>query len=415
MGEWERIGDLCVRVGQMTREQVEHAATHAQATRQRIGAALIELGYASSDDVARILSKQAKIPPVKEAHYASIDASILALVPAREARRLCALPLWSLDDKTLTVAMRDPRDLAAIDALSFATGKQITPGIASERRLRQALDHYYPIEQAPSVSAIGDKSMAAASTAGSQAVGLYTSPHNASSSSVPSSPVVAGQPSSLVADAPRSRWHVGRVPFHAPTLASIVAGLVVSGLVSKWTSNQLAGCNTQQVPRGYQPVAWTKLSLEFTDGWRQVTNQNTEESNPGWTIRSSAFFKGGTSERPHLGLLLGRMTPMGFYPDEITEEEFTNVMRGIERGAAANTSAIGTIDSLTCALGDVREDVYVADCEGSASYEGAPYDVRMFFWIANAHVAVMSAFISAQGHSPDAEIAVMVPSIEPSE
>jgi hypothetical protein len=49
----------------------------------------------------------------------------------------------SLDKKRLTVAIWDPSDLSAIDAISFITGYIIKPLVCSELRLLMALEQYY--------------------------------------------------------------------------------------------------------------------------------------------------------------------------------------------------------------------------------------------------------------------------------
>jgi len=90
--------------------------------------------------VAR-LSMKYRVPTVDLNEY-EIDAAITALVP----RKLCevhgVIPV-SRAGSSLIVAMANPTDVAAIDALKEHTGYNIEPVIATKAAIREAIEKCY--------------------------------------------------------------------------------------------------------------------------------------------------------------------------------------------------------------------------------------------------------------------------------
>src|SRR6185369_11859143 len=71
-----------------------------------------------------------------------VDKNVLRLLPVELARRFPALPI-SREGQTITVALADPFNVVAIDALNQATGLNIEVVTAPARDILNYLDLYY--------------------------------------------------------------------------------------------------------------------------------------------------------------------------------------------------------------------------------------------------------------------------------
>ena len=60
----DRIGDLLLREGLISDDQLQKALTQAREKKQRIGYSLIELGYVAEEDLTRMLARQYRLPAV---------------------------------------------------------------------------------------------------------------------------------------------------------------------------------------------------------------------------------------------------------------------------------------------------------------------------------------------------------------
>jgi type IV pilus assembly protein PilB len=140
----DRIGDLLVREGLITAEQLRNALLDARKENTRIGYSLIKLGFIAESELTRMLARQYRVPAV-DLERVTVDPRILKLVPPELAHKHTVLPLRRVG-RTLTLAMANPIDVAAIDALKFASRHEIEPVVVGEYTLKTHLNKYYPID-----------------------------------------------------------------------------------------------------------------------------------------------------------------------------------------------------------------------------------------------------------------------------
>ena len=137
----ERIGELLIREGLITREALDKALQEQKNTGMRVGYNLVKLGFIDEVDLTRMLARQYRMPAVDLSNF-EVDARIAKLIPSELAQRHLVLPL-KREGRTLTVAMADPSDLGVIDDLKFITRYDIFPVIAGEYTLRNAIERHY--------------------------------------------------------------------------------------------------------------------------------------------------------------------------------------------------------------------------------------------------------------------------------
>ena len=139
----KRLGDLLVERGYITPEQLEAALQEQITTGERLGSILTRRGFITEDQLIEAISERLNIPRITLADLV-IDPSVIQRLPVELARRYTVIPIFAVGN-TLTVAMADPLNIIALDEIRFRTGANIKRAIASEREIRQAIDHYYSV------------------------------------------------------------------------------------------------------------------------------------------------------------------------------------------------------------------------------------------------------------------------------
>ncbi|NOU26910.1 MAG: hypothetical protein HOO96_03295 [Polyangiaceae bacterium] len=91
---------------------------------------------------ATLLSQRYHVPIVDLDAY-EIEPAILGLVPPETCEEHRLIPV-SRQGASLIVAMVDPTDSAALDAIAKATGYPIEPVVADAAQLLAALARHYP-------------------------------------------------------------------------------------------------------------------------------------------------------------------------------------------------------------------------------------------------------------------------------
>ena len=150
----ERLGDLLIRDGLITREQLQQALTEQKGTGNRLGYTLVKLGFVEETEITKMLARQYRMPAVDLSRF-EVDERIVKLVPAEVAVRHTVLPL-KREGRTLTVAMSDPTNGSVLEDLKFITRFDIFPVIAGEYTLRQAIERYYEQSDAQLQKIISD-------------------------------------------------------------------------------------------------------------------------------------------------------------------------------------------------------------------------------------------------------------------
>lgn len=136
-----RVGELLVRNGLITDEQLQQATERQGGGSGFIGTYLVELGYISEGDLANTLSQQYGIPIVELEQY-SIEDAVLQLIPHNLASKHGLLPLVH-EGNTLTIAMVDPSNIVALNDIKFITGLDIQVVLAKEKQLKSEQERLY--------------------------------------------------------------------------------------------------------------------------------------------------------------------------------------------------------------------------------------------------------------------------------
>lgn len=107
----------------------------------RIGEALVKLGVVAQEDIDWALSNQLDLPYVR-LKQEMIDREAIALVPVDLARSHNLIPLIR-SGAELNIAMADPLNRTAIEAIERQTGLGVNVSVALIREIREMLDACY--------------------------------------------------------------------------------------------------------------------------------------------------------------------------------------------------------------------------------------------------------------------------------
>ena len=136
------IGDLLVREGLISQDQLKAALAEQRGNGYRLGYNIVAMGLVSETDLTRVLARKYRVKAVDLSRIDKIDDRMIKTVKPEIAIRHLVLPLRRVG-RTLTVAMANPQNLSAIDELRFSTGYDIEAVVAGEYSLRKAIEKYY--------------------------------------------------------------------------------------------------------------------------------------------------------------------------------------------------------------------------------------------------------------------------------
>ncbi|HEY7167405.1 MAG TPA: type IV-A pilus assembly ATPase PilB [Candidatus Binatia bacterium] len=137
----QRIAELLVRAGIVTREQLAQAQAKERENGASVTKELIRLGFTTENNLTQFLASQFGIEIV-EINPHDIEESIFNLVPPQLIQKHQIVPL-KLVSSTLTVAMADPTDLVAINEVKFITGYGLRVVVALPSAIKKVLEHRF--------------------------------------------------------------------------------------------------------------------------------------------------------------------------------------------------------------------------------------------------------------------------------
>lgn len=139
-----RLGAWLLSKEKITEEQLTRALQDKAFYGGRLGSSLIKLGFINEDVLGEFLAHASGIRYAPWERMENVPPAVIATVPARLAAQYRIIPI-AVEGRRLHLAMRDPRDLIALDEIAFLTGLAIEPYVATEFRILQALERHYQV------------------------------------------------------------------------------------------------------------------------------------------------------------------------------------------------------------------------------------------------------------------------------
>jgi type II secretion system protein E len=136
------IGEILIRNKAATSVQVDEALRKKEG-KERLGQALIRLGFSKEEDVLKALSEQTRIPYVDVAGI-EIDPTLGSSASMKTIFQRKVLPLDRANG-TMRVALSDPLDLAVLDDLRLLLKAKIMPVIGRPSEIDRLLKKHYGV------------------------------------------------------------------------------------------------------------------------------------------------------------------------------------------------------------------------------------------------------------------------------
>lgn len=122
-----RLGDLLVEAGVITEDQLLQALKEQKDTHKRLGEQLVDSGVITYNQLTSALSMQLGIDYI-DLSQVDISPEMTKIVPKGLAKKFGVVPVKTMGDY-LYLAMSDPLNFVATEAVRVATRKSIIPMI----------------------------------------------------------------------------------------------------------------------------------------------------------------------------------------------------------------------------------------------------------------------------------------------
>ncbi len=127
--------------GAVTKEQVIDADSLAKQTKKQLAQCLVQLGYATEEEVMKALALHNRMEYVELAEI-EIPEAVIELMPEAVARENVVLPMAETD-RGLKVLMSEPGDLETIEKLRFILNRDVTVALATRSSILLAINRMY--------------------------------------------------------------------------------------------------------------------------------------------------------------------------------------------------------------------------------------------------------------------------------
>jgi type IV pilus assembly protein PilB len=132
---------IVIEHGLATPDQINGLLVEAEAGRESLRDALVRSGMVSERDVAQCYAEYLNLPYMDLETY-TVDKEAVTSVTESLARSHEFVPLFKIAS-SLTVAMADPADVMATDAIQRETGLEVDCMVSTRTGIRTALDQQY--------------------------------------------------------------------------------------------------------------------------------------------------------------------------------------------------------------------------------------------------------------------------------
>lgn len=144
--------DLLLQRGVVSAEQLKEAVDMAASTDKSVGDCLVQLEYASPQDIAQALANFHHMPYVDPAAE-RIPDDVIEKISESVARENTILP-YAADDDTIRILVADPYDLEVVEKLRFILNRRIETALAPRTAILEAINKYYRQTEGESADSI---------------------------------------------------------------------------------------------------------------------------------------------------------------------------------------------------------------------------------------------------------------------
>jgi len=133
-----KLGEILIENMVINFIQLKRALDMQRAELRPLSDILVDIGYATEDNLLEALAKQYHLARINLSQY-NINPLAFPKVPAEVLKRYNVLPI-DIKDGFLVVATSDPENVMAVSDLSFVSGMHIKLVLASKKEIQSLLE-----------------------------------------------------------------------------------------------------------------------------------------------------------------------------------------------------------------------------------------------------------------------------------
>lgn len=149
----KRLGDMLVEEGLLTAEQLTQTLAAQKGSGLKLGDYLIDHNIVDEEQIIKMLSNQLHLERYDPEHH-PVDAALAAIIPRELASQYQVAPL-SKDAFVVRIAMVDPMNIAALDAVEKHIDMEVEPLICARSDFPLLLNGIYGMHSAVSEALYG--------------------------------------------------------------------------------------------------------------------------------------------------------------------------------------------------------------------------------------------------------------------
>ena len=136
-----RFAEILIRNQVISIDQFREADQVARESGKTAGDILVQLGYATGDEVMEAMATEHHIPYIDLSRN-KVTEGVIELVPESVARENSILP-FEEQEGVLTVLISDPGDMDTIEKLRFILNRDVKIALAPRDRIQESINRYY--------------------------------------------------------------------------------------------------------------------------------------------------------------------------------------------------------------------------------------------------------------------------------
>ncbi len=137
----KKLGEMLIEAGLLTEDQLKQAVIDHKRNNMKLGQYLVREGVISGSQIADLISRQLKVEKYHPDNY-PIDMSLAEVLPLEMAQKYQAVPI-AKTNSLLTVAMTDPMDIIALDAIEVIANLEAEAVICTYQEWNHLLSSLY--------------------------------------------------------------------------------------------------------------------------------------------------------------------------------------------------------------------------------------------------------------------------------
>ena len=140
----KKLGEMLIEERLLTEEQLNRALAEQAKTGLKLGQYIMRQGIINENQIVDILGRQLKLKRYHPDNY-PFDIELAQAIPIDYAQKYQIAPLIK-KGRLLKVAMTDPLDINALDAIETLTNNEVEAVVCTERELNQLINSLYGIQ-----------------------------------------------------------------------------------------------------------------------------------------------------------------------------------------------------------------------------------------------------------------------------